>query len=341
MIHWEIKSNKMNTTTIILKRQNCRVLLFLLFAVLSMQQLYAQKPAQHEVFMIPVGNSYDTCETIDEAGRKWFDLNRKSDKGDESQNTYKGSSKSESGSSVLVIVQRTWINRAGEGGAEKPEKVTDPPTSEWTDITIAFVKGYAKASKTASANRGAGAALENPSNSKATTGISVGADITVPRKGARIRGKVVGMDEKFVKVEYKAGAGKHGNVTQSIPRERFQKMVFEGEIVPVKGLYKYLIENRPGYRKGVENKVWEQAKARGNGKVIDPLTKKELTWDRTRNRTDQWDMGHKYGMEYRVLVRKRANEEITQEQFLNEYNKPENYQPEHPVSNRSHAGEKK
>jgi hypothetical protein len=183
--------------------------------------------------------------------------------------------------------------------------------------------------------------LQAKASPQTINGIKVGDEITLPRKGGRTRGKVVGMDEKFVKVEYEAGAGEHGNVTQSIPRETFQKMVVEGEIVPTEGLYNYLIENRPKYREGVVDKVWEQAKAQGNGKVIDPLTKKELTWDRTRSRTDQWDMGHKYGSEYRELVRKRANGEITQEQFLNEYNKPENYQPEHPPSNQSHAGEKK
>ncbi|WP_367867724.1 DUF4157 domain-containing protein [Pedobacter sp. WC2423] len=172
-------------------------------------------------------------------------------------------------------------------------------------------------------------------------GISVGDEITLPRKGGRTRGKVVGMDEKYVKVKYDSGSGKGGEVTQSIPREKFEQMVIDGEIVPADGIYKYLIENRPKYREGLVNEVWEAAKAQGNGKVIDPLTKKELTWDRTKPRTEQWDMGHKYGHEYRELVKRRANGEITHEQFLDEYNNPKNYQPEDPMSNQSHAGEKK
>ncbi len=132
-----------------IKRQNSQVLLLLLLGTLLMRQLHAQKPVRKEVFIVPVGNGYDTCQTIDQAGRKWFDLNRKSDKGDESQNTYKGSTKSESGSSVLVAIQHTWINRAGEGGAAKPEKVTDPVTSESTNIMIDFIEGKAKPGKTA------------------------------------------------------------------------------------------------------------------------------------------------------------------------------------------------
>lgn len=183
--------------------------------------------------------------------------------------------------------------------------------------------------------------LAAKANPKSIGDLKVGDEVTVPYKGTRSRAKIIGMDEKFVQVEYEARAADAGNVKQSIPRERFQKMVVEGEIVPIEGLYKYLIENRPKYREGVVDKVWEKAKAEGNGKVIDPLTKKELTWDKTRSRTDQWDMGHKYGLEYRELARRRASGEITQEQFLNEYNKIENYQPEHPTSNQSHAGEKK
>jgi|GEM_PF-2012448 len=97
-------------------------------------------------------------------------------------------------------------------------------------------------------------------------------------------------------------------------------------------------KNRPSYRDGVVEKTWEAAKD-ANGKVFDPNTLEELTWDKFSSRYDQWHMGHKPGFEYSKLVEKLEKGEITQQQFLNEYNNPSNYRPEAPGANMSHKYE--
>ena len=160
------KSNTMNHKTPALKSQCCRIAFFLLLTALSMQQLSAQQPGQRKVYLVPDGSGYDTCETAEQAGRKWFDLNRKTAQGDESQNTYISSKESESGLSVVVSFQHTWINRAGIGGALKPKREKDPVATESTDILTESVEGNVKASTTASANRGTGTTLEHPNPAK-------------------------------------------------------------------------------------------------------------------------------------------------------------------------------
>ena len=52
-------------------------------------------------------------------------------------------------------------------------------------------------------------------------------------------------------------------------------------------------------------------------------------------------MGHTPGNEYRRLCDKYENEQITYQEFLDEYRNPENYLPESPSSNRSRKFEKK
>jgi RHS repeat-associated protein len=88
------------------------------------------------------------------------------------------------------------------------------------------------------------------------------------------------------------------------------------------------------YRKGVVEKAWEDAKG-ADGKVRDPKTGKEITWDRSKSRDGQWDMGHKPGKEYDRLKQDYINGKITWKDYLNEYNNPANYTPELPPSNRS------
>jgi len=99
-------------------------------------------------------------------------------------------------------------------------------------------------------------------------------------------------------------------------------------------------KNRPTFRKNVVKKVWDNAKD-VNGKVFDPNTFEELTWDVFKNRYDQWHMGHKPGFEYRSLLDKLRKAEIDKKQFLNEYNSVENYRPESPAANMSHKYEAK
>ena len=87
------------------------------------------------------------------------------------------------------------------------------------------------------------------------------------------------------------------------------------------------------FRKGVVDDVWEKAKAKGGGKVIDPTTGKEIVWDGKKPRS--WDMGHKPGKEWKDLKKQYENGEINKKQLLDEYNNADNYRPELPSPNRS------
>lgn len=99
-------------------------------------------------------------------------------------------------------------------------------------------------------------------------------------------------------------------------------------------------KNRPKYGKGQVEKVWENAKG-PDGKVRDPNTLEELTWDPTKSRAGQWDMGHMPDQEYRKLHKRYMDGEITTEEFLKEYREPKNYRPESSSANRSHKYESK
>jgi predicted ribonuclease toxin of YeeF-YezG toxin-antitoxin module len=57
------------------------------------------------------------------------------------------------------------------------------------------------------------------------------------------------------------------------------------------------------------------------------------------NPNERWDMGHKTGREFRKHQISAKERDISREEFLDEYNDPDNYRPELPSSNRSHAGE--
>lgn len=96
-----------------------------------------------------------------------------------------------------------------------------------------------------------------------------------------------------------------------------------------------LKKGRPKYKKGLVEEVWEAAKKKGGGKVRDPKTGKEITWDQFKKRNGQWDMGHKPGKEYKDLKKQYENGEINWDQFKKEYNNPDNYRPELPSPNRS------
>lgn len=98
-------------------------------------------------------------------------------------------------------------------------------------------------------------------------------------------------------------------------------------------------KSRPSYARGQVDKVWNSAKQK-DGKVYDPNTKEELTWDKTK-KPRQWDMGHKPGHEYRTLHKKYMKGKISKAEFLKQYKDPNNYQPESKSANRSHKYEKK
>ena len=95
------------------------------------------------------------------------------------------------------------------------------------------------------------------------------------------------------------------------------------------------VRKRPErYRKGVVETVWKNAE-NSKGIVRDPNTLEELKWDRTKSRHGQWDMGHKYGYSYNDLKQEFIEGEISYQQYLDEYNNPDNYHPESMSSNRS------
>jgi hypothetical protein len=108
----------------------------------------------------------------------------------------------------------------------------------------------------------------------------------------------------------------------------------------VKTVHKPYSKSRPSYKKGQVEETWENAKGR-DGKVIDPNTGEELTWDKSKPRNGQWDMGHKPNKEYRKLHKDYIDGKISKEKFLLEYQDPNNYQPESVKSNRSRKYEAK
>lgn len=88
-----------------------------------------------------------------------------------------------------------------------------------------------------------------------------------------------------------------------------------------------------GYREGVRDKVWENAKEASTGRVRDPKTGRFMSKDKA------WDMGHKPGYEFRKHQASAEKRDISRKEFLDEHNNPEHYRPELPGSNRSHASE--
>ena len=74
-------------------------------------------------------------------------------------------------------------------------------------------------------------------------------------------------------------------------------------------------------------------------KVIDP-TGKEITWDPTKPRNGQWDMGHKADSKYSDIHQLYMLGAISKKEFLDWYHDPNNYRPELPGTNRSHKYEK-
>ena len=97
-------------------------------------------------------------------------------------------------------------------------------------------------------------------------------------------------------------------------------------------------KSRPKYAEGQVDEVWERSRS-PDGKVYDPNTGQELTWDKARSRAGQWDMGHLPGEEYRKLHSRYMSGEIDLKQFLSEYKNPANYRPESISGNRGHAFE--
>lgn len=96
--------------------------------------------------------------------------------------------------------------------------------------------------------------------------------------------------------------------------------------------------SRPSYGKNQVNEVWENAKDPITGKVYDP-SGVEITWDKTKPRNGQWDMGHIPGEKYSEMHQLYMDDVISKDEFLEWYRNPRNYRPELPSTNRSHKYE--
>ncbi len=175
--------------------------------------------------------------------------------------------------------------------------------------------------------------------------ISIGEEVTVPNKGGLARAKVVDVTDEFVTVKFPSRAKTKvaSDTTISYSRKEFDRLLSEGEAIRWTQERTRLMKNRPEFDdpEGIVNAVWEKAK-QPDGKVYDPGPKqKELTWDKSRNRWDQWHMGHKPQHEYAKLVDDYVKGRITAEEFHHEYNNPDNYHPEDPIENMNHGREAK
>lgn len=73
---------------------------------------------------------------------------------------------------------------------------------------------------------------------------------------------------------------------------------------------------------------------KSDGRVYDADTGAEITWDRTKPRKGQWDMGHKPGKEWWHQVLDFLSGKKNRKQLRDELNDPQNFQPELPSSNR-------
>ena len=104
------------------------------------------------------------------------------------------------------------------------------------------------------------------------------------------------------------------------------------------GVKKPYATSRPSYGKGQVEQVWENAKDPITGKVYDP-SGVEITWDPTKPRNGQWDMGHIPGGKYSEMHQLYMDDVITKDEFLQWYRNPDNYRPELPSTNRNHKYE--
>jgi len=96
--------------------------------------------------------------------------------------------------------------------------------------------------------------------------------------------------------------------------------------------------SRPPYGKNQVEDVWNAHVNSKTGKATDP-SGVEFSWDRSRPRKGQWDMGHIPGQKYADVHRRYINDEMSLQEFLDWYRNPANYRPELPNTNRSHLFE--
>lgn len=140
------------------------------------------------------------------------------------------------------------------------------------------------------------------------------------------------------KEEHKFRYKKLKNRVEKNTFKEFKEKWDNGDIEKVNEERKYLMENRPNYKSGLVDKVWNNAQ-NSKGQVFCPNSKKELLWVKTKDRFDQWHMGHRKGHKYSDLVDEYINGNLSWDDFLIEYNDEGNYYPEDPTTNMSHKFE--
>ncbi len=169
--------------------------------------------------------------------------------------------------------------------------------------------------------------------------ISPGETLTIPFKGGKARAIFISADPEKVVLKIKSKSAS-GDITHGMERTVFEGWLADGKVIRWSQERERLMKNRPPYRDGLVEEVWDNAvKASPDGIVRDPNIKKVLTWDRTANRFDQWHMGHIKGAKYSDLVDTYVDGKITFDEFIKEYNLVKNYRPEDPVENMKHRWE--
>lgn len=116
------------------------------------------------------------------------------------------------------------------------------------------------------------------------------------------------------------------------------KIDLEGGVDNLTTKPKPYANSRPSYGEGQIEEVWNNAKDKVTGKVYDP-TGVEITWDPSKARNGQWDMGHIPEAKYSEMHKLYMDGQITKQGFLEWYRDPKNYRPELPSTNRGHKYE--
>ena len=96
--------------------------------------------------------------------------------------------------------------------------------------------------------------------------------------------------------------------------------------------------SRPKYGKTQVDDVWNNYKDPTTDQASDPAGG-SISWDKTKPRQGQWDMGHIPGEKYSDMRDRYIKGEISQKEFLEWYRNPANYRPELPSTNRSYKYE--
>ena len=115
--------------------------------------------------------------------------------------------------------------------------------------------------------------------------------------------------------------------------------------------------SRPDYADGQVEAVWENSKRKTAGFEtntdgtlfyydVDDVVVQDIDgnwykveWDPNQPGARPWDMGHTKEAKYSKLLDDYLSGRISEQEFLEEYHNPKNYQVEDPLRNQSHVGE--